>query len=98
MKDYDRFVVWLDYFNSELKRNQGRRVPLNSSTRSPTLKELEEACRKLNLEPLSQSGRYPSSASKESGYVSIKKEKPKQALIMKIARELSAVRGQAQKK
>lgn len=98
MKDYDRFIVWADYFNSELRRNQGRRVPLSLATRGPTLAELEQACTRLNLLPQAQGGKYPNSVWKESGYVSIKKEKPKQALIIKIAKELSVVRGQAQKK
>ena len=43
MKAYERFVIWLEYFNSELKRRQGRRLPLNAAIRSPTLKELDEA-------------------------------------------------------
>jgi signal recognition particle subunit SRP19 len=98
LKDYERYIVWLDYFNSELKRGQGRRIPLNSATRAPKLEELEEACKRLKLEPVAQAGRYPSSPHRETGYVSIRKEKPKQALIMKIAKELSTVRGQAQKK
>jgi signal recognition particle subunit SEC65 len=98
MKDYDRYVVWLDYFDSELKREKGRRVPLSSATRAPKLEELEEACKRLNLQPTSQAASYPSSSPKTSGYVSVRKVKPKQATILKIARELSVVRGLAQKR
>jgi signal recognition particle subunit SEC65 len=98
MKDYDRYVLWLEYFNSETKRREGRRVPLNSATRSPSLEELGEACRRLNLQPASQKARYPGSPIRESGYVSVKKTKPKQSLLLKVAKELAVVRGQAQKK
>lgn len=98
MKDYNNYIVWLDYFNSELKRQEGRRIPLDSAIRAPKLEELEVACRRLNLQPLAQRATRPNSATKESGYVSIRKEKPKQALLVKIARELSSVRAQAQKK
>ncbi len=98
MKDYDRQIFWLDYFDSELKRSEGRRVPLNSATRAPTLPELGEACRKLNLQPQPQPARFPSKTSRESGYVSVIKASPKQILLMKIARELSVVRGMAQKR
>jgi signal recognition particle subunit SEC65 len=98
MKDYGRYVVWLDYFNSELKRADGRRVPLSTATRSPTLEELEDACRRLDLQPTSQRASFPAAASRASGYVSIKKTKPKQGLVLKIAKELSVVRGQAAKK
>lgn len=98
MKDYDRYVVWLDYFNSELKRSEGRRVPLSAATRAPKMEELDEACRRLNLQPSSQRARFPLSSLKESGYVSVRKTKPKHALVLKIAKELSFIRGQAQKR
>lgn len=98
MKDYDRYVVWLDYFNSELKRNEGRRVPLSSATKAPKLDELTEACNRLSLQPSSQAARFPSGGSRESGYVSVPKSDAKHVLLIKIARELAAVRGIAQKK
>ena len=96
MKSYDRFVVWLEYLDSERKRSEGRRVRLDSCTRSPTLEELSLACQRLKLEPESQAGRRPSEGGRLSGYVSIKKAQktPKHALLMQIARELSKVRGE----
>ncbi|MBI3858843.1 MAG: signal recognition particle subunit SRP19/SEC65 family protein [Thaumarchaeota archaeon] len=97
MKEYERYVFWLEYFNSELKRSEGRRVPLSSATKAPTVLELEEACRKLNLQPLAQGARYPGSPAKDSGYVSVRKSKPKQALLMRVAKELSSVRGRGVK-
>jgi signal recognition particle subunit SRP19 len=93
MKEYDRYVVWLGYFDSELKRREGRRVPLSSATRAPRLEELGEACRRLNLQPSTQVARPPRAPSRESGYVSVRKSSPKQSLIIKIAKELAVVRG-----
>ncbi|HUI85541.1 MAG TPA: signal recognition particle subunit SRP19/SEC65 family protein [Nitrososphaerales archaeon] len=98
MKDYDKYIVWLEYFNSELKRSQGRRVPLSLAIRTPKPEELQEACKRLNLQPALQAGTYPSSGRRESAYVSIRKEKPKQALMLKIAKEISTVRARAPKK
>ena len=95
MKDYERQIFWLDYFDSELRRSEGRRVPLSAATRAPTLPELNEACRRLNLQPQPQDAHYPPLPLKESGYVSVIKATPKQALLIKIARELSVVRGLA---
>jgi len=97
MKDYVRQVIWLDYFDSELKRSEGRRVPLSSATRAPALTELGEACRRLDLQPQPQPAKYPSRPLKESGYVSVIKSGAKQPQLLKIARELSVVRGLAQK-
>ena len=98
MKDYDRYIFWLDYFDSELKRAQGRRVPLSSATRAPTLPELGEACRRLNLQPQPQTAHYPSMPARESGYVSVVKTAGKHALLLRVAKELSVVRGIAQKR
>ncbi|HKT21084.1 MAG TPA: signal recognition particle subunit SRP19/SEC65 family protein [Nitrososphaerales archaeon] len=97
MKDYDRYIFWLDYFDSELKRSEGRRIPLSAATRAPTLAELGEACRRLNLQPQPQAARYPSRPGKESGFVSVQKSPPKHGLFLKIAKELSTVRGMAQR-
>ncbi len=98
MKDYQKYVLWLDYFNSELRRREGRRVPLNSATRSPTIEELIEACRRLNLQPLPEPAKYPGSPGRQSGYVSVVKSRPKHALVLKIAKELAVVRGISQRK
>ncbi|MDV3243988.1 MAG: hypothetical protein LYZ66_02285 [Nitrososphaerales archaeon] len=98
MKDYERYVFWLDYFNSELKRKAGRRVPLSAATKAPRLDELEEACRRLNLQPTSQRAAFPRAGRGDSGYVSVRKMKPKRALLSRIASELSFVRGQSAKK
>ena len=95
MKEYEKYVVWLDYFNSELKRNEGRRVPMSAATRAPKLEELTEACKRLNLQPSAQPAAFPRNVHTDSGYVSVKKVKPKGVLLAKIAKELTVVRGRA---
>jgi signal recognition particle subunit SEC65 len=95
LKSYDRHVVWLEYLDSERKRNEGRRVPLDSCTRAPTLEELVLACRRLSLEPEAQVARYPNNIARQSGYVSVTKKKSKKhETLIAIARELSKVRGE----
>lgn len=98
MKEYERFVVWLDYIDSERKRSEGRRVPLNSCVRQPTLEEMAQACKKLNLDAQPEKAFYPRASRRQSGYVSIKKQGQKQQIIMTIARELSRIRGSQPKK
>ncbi|MHB2035324.1 MAG: signal recognition particle subunit SRP19/SEC65 family protein, partial [Nitrososphaerales archaeon] len=41
----------MDYFNSTLTREQGRRVPLDRSVKEPALDELAEATRRLGYNP-----------------------------------------------
>ncbi len=98
MKEYERVVVWLDYLDSEKKRSDGRRVPLNSCVRAPTLEELVQACKKLNLDAQPQKAFHPKASRRQSGYVSIKKQGKKQQVIATIARELSRIRGSQPKK
>lgn len=98
MKEYDRQVFWLTYFDSELKRSEGRRVPLNSATRAPSLPELAEACRRLNIQPQPQPATFPALPGRESGYVSVVKSGAKHALLVRIAKELSTVRGMGQRR
>jgi signal recognition particle subunit SRP19 len=98
LKEYERFVVWLDYIDSERKRSEGRRVPLNSCVRAPTLEEMVQACKRLNLDAQPEKAFYPRASRRQSGYVSIKKQGQKQQIIMAIARELSRIRGSQPKK
>ena len=98
LKEYERLVVWLDYLDSERKRSEGRRIPLNSCVRAPTLDELMLACKKLNLDAQSQTAFHPRASRRQSGYVSIKKQGQKQQVIMAIAREMSRIRGSQPKK
>lgn len=98
MKEYGRYVIWVDYFDSELKRSQGRRVPLSSATKAPRVEELDEACRRLNLQGRAEAAQRPGNPLHESGYVSVMKVKPKHALISKIAKELAFVRSQSLKR
>jgi len=98
MKEYDHCVIWLDYFDSVLKRREGRRVPLSVATKSPKIDELAEACQRLGLKPASQAARHPRSPGRESGYVAVSKAGPKHDLLLRVARELAVVRGMAAKK
>jgi signal recognition particle subunit SRP19 len=98
LKEYERFVVWLDYVDSERKRSEGRRIPLNSCVRAPTLDEMMQACKRLKLDAQPQKAFHPRASRRQSGYVSIKKQGQKQQVIMTIAREMSRIRGSQPKK
>lgn len=93
MKDYDRYILWLDYFDSSMPRNKGRRVPSNSAVRSPTLQELKLAAERLGLKPEAFEARRPSSL-KRTGYIQVQKLAKKQQLIRKLSLELARVRSE----
>lgn len=96
MKDYKRYVLWVDYFNSTFSREAGRRVPLSRSVKDPTLDELEEAAQRLGYKPEPIIAKYPGRMTIPSGYISIEKrsgeKKPK--VILEVSKVLSVVRGE----
>ncbi|HJU34665.1 MAG TPA: signal recognition particle subunit SRP19/SEC65 family protein [Nitrososphaera sp.] len=77
MKDYEHVVLWLDYFNKNLKRSQGRKVNRNQAVFDPTVQELVEATRaagfQLSDEEINSGARYPRRSFVKSGYVMVAK-------------------------
>ncbi|MCD6084079.1 MAG: signal recognition particle subunit SRP19/SEC65 family protein [Desulfurococcales archaeon] len=43
-------IIWPEYFDSTLPRRLGRRVPKHQAIPHPTIKDLIDVCRELNLE------------------------------------------------
>ena len=96
MKEYDRLIVWLDYFGSNISRSKGRRVPVGKAIRSPILTELTTATQKLGYNPEAVQARHPKRNYITSGYVSIERRKPKSKMIVEIADVLRTMREKQQ--
>lgn len=87
MKDYDHVILWLDYFNKNLKRRQGRKVKKDRSVFDPTISELSEAAKAAGFEfsdpEVNDGARFPRRAFTKSGYVMVaKKEGAKKGQII----------------
>jgi signal recognition particle subunit SRP19 len=87
LKDYDHMVLWLDYFNKNLKRRQGRKVKRDQAVFDPTIQELVEATRaagfQLSDQEINSDARFPSRSFVKSGYVMVpKKEGVKKSQII----------------
>ncbi len=87
MKDYEHVVLWLDYFNKNLKRRQGRKVKRDQAVFDPTVQELVEATRaagfQLSDEEINNDARFPRRSFVKSGYVMVaKKEGIKKSQII----------------
>lgn len=78
MKDYDHVILWLDYFNKNLKRRQGRKVNREQAIFDPTVQELAEAARAAGLQfsdqEMSGEARFPRRSFVKSGYVMVAKK------------------------
>ena len=95
MKDYERQVFWVDYFNSSLSRANGRKVPTNQAVRNPTLQELSKAVERLGIQGESVAASYPKRMNVKTGYVSVPKAKKKSIVMREISSTLSTVRGES---
>lgn len=96
MKEYDRLIIWLDYFNSTLSRAEGRRIPLSKAVKSPTLDELCQAALSLGYNPQPFQARHPKRSHIQSGYIAIEKKGSKTKVIYELAEALRKIRGRQQ--
>ncbi len=91
MKDYDHVVVWLDYFNKNLKRSKGRRLNINACIFEPTIKELTDSAKSVGYQEVESNdkARFPRRPFVRSGYVSLpKNETSKTDILAKISQQL----------
>ncbi len=94
MKDYDHVILWLDYFNKNLKRRQGRKVKRDQAIFDPTIQELVEAVKtagfQLADDEINDHARFPRRSFVKSGYVMIAKKEgvKKSAVIENIAERM----------
>jgi signal recognition particle subunit SRP19 len=87
LKDYDHVILWLDYFNKNLKRRQGRKVKRDRSVFDPTISELSEAAKAAGFDfadsEVNDGARFPRRAFTKSGYVMVtKKEGTKKSQVI----------------
>lgn len=94
MKDYGRQIFWLDYFDSSLSRESGRRVSLSLATKNPTIDELAAAARRLGYEPHVEKARHPTRPTKPSGYIQVEKKEGKKEFLLALAKAMAEGRAQ----
>ena len=78
LKDYDHVVLWLDYFNKNLKRRQARKVNREQAVFDPTVQELAEAAKAAGLQfsdqEMNSEAKFPRRSFVKSGYVMVAKK------------------------
>jgi len=99
MKDYEHFVIWLDYFNKTLTKKMGRRLPKEKCIFDPSLKELIDATKEAGFEVTdsNEKVRFPRRAFVRSGYVILPKASPKTKMLYRISDKLVAKRAKQTK-
>jgi signal recognition particle subunit SRP19 len=95
LKDYEHVVLWLDYFNRNLKRRQGRRVKREQAVFDPTVQELVEASKAAGFQfsdqEINSDARFPRRSFVKSGYIMVSKKEgiKKSQIIHEVANKLS---------
>ena len=94
MKDYEHVVIWLDYFNKNLKKSKGRRLGLEKCIFDPSLKELIDATISAGFEITESDDkvRFPKRPFVRSGYIVLPKGSPKTIILHKISQKLISKR------
>ena len=101
MKDYDQVIVWLDYFNKNLKKSKGRRLGLARCVFDPSLKEMSDAATEsgLDITETNERAHFPKRPYVRSGYISLPKAgKTKGVILDMISKKLVAKRAAKSKK
>ena len=99
MKDYEHVVIWLDYFNKNLKKSKGRRLGLEKCVFDPSLKELTEAAKDAGFEITESDDkvRFPKRPFVRSGYIIVPKGSSKTKILNKISEKLVSRRAKQSK-
>ena len=99
MKDYEHVVIWLDYFNKNLKKSKGRRLGLEKCIFDPSLKELTDATTSAGFKITESEDkvRYPKRPFVRSGYIVLPKGSSKTIILNKISQKLISKRAKQTK-
>lgn len=71
-------ILWLDYFNKNLKRSQGRKIKHDRAVFDPTVQDLADAAKaagfEFSQEEVNDIAKYPRRSYAKSGYVMVVKK------------------------
>ena len=85
-------VLYPEYFDYNLKRSEGRKIPINISVKKPNLDELYSITKTIGTVVKKSSKSHPSNWSAEQGSINLFYEGKKMELLHKIGKELKNLR------
>ncbi len=81
-------ILYPCYFNSALRRGEGRRVSLSRAIRDPTLADIERAAKKAGLVFRAEPKHFPARWWLKEGRIVVQWSEGKEKLLRKIASHL----------
>jgi signal recognition particle subunit SRP19 len=95
VRKLDKAIIWPIYFDINKSREEGRRVPKNCAVQSPKIAEIKEAADKLGLQnELKAEAHFPKNPWAKTGMLLVEKKEAKEAIIKKIAKQLTKIKSQ----
>ena len=85
-------VLYPEYFDLNLKRSEGRKIPIKISVKKPNVDELYSITKIIGTEVRKSSKSHPSNWSAELGSINLFYEGKKMDLLHKIGKELKNLR------
>ena len=87
-KGTDKYVIWPVYFDKDIARANGRRVPKNLAIDKPTVQDIFKIAQSLRLNPIIEQKSYPS-VWWTKGRILVDQKGSKTDVIRSIAQKLS---------
>jgi signal recognition particle subunit SRP19 len=89
----DMYILWPEYFDSNLSRAKGRRLPRSICVPSPNAEELFSIARKIGLSPILENDKsYPSRWTDGKGRIKVPKQFNKTQTMLMVAEKLKLKR------
>ena len=98
MQKQKKMILWPVYFDSSRTRKEGRRVLKNVAVLTPNLDEIRRAAERLGLmSETEENVAHPAMPWRKTGRIWVQKKGTKMQILMKITKEIVAIRLKAQK-
>ena len=92
MSEDRAIVIYPEYFDFNLNRSQGRKVPVNISVKKPNVEEIFGILKNLGSSVKKSPKSHPSNWHSEGGSINLFYEGTKVSLLHKIGKELKIIR------
>ena len=81
-------ILYPCYFDSGLKRSEGRRVSLKMAMERPSNRDIEKAAKRSDLKVRSEKQNHPAHTSRRDGRIVVEWNESKEELLRKVAGNL----------
>ncbi|MCL2172928.1 MAG: signal recognition particle protein Srp19 [Nitrososphaerota archaeon] len=97
MRKSSNAIIWPVYFDVAKSKSEGRRVPKNRAVISPKILEIKTAADKLGIQnDIKPTAGYPKTPWIKMGMLTVKKNEPKEQIILRLATQLVDIKQQQQ--